>query len=117
MNSILFSQLNTKQVLNEESSISAGQNDKGIIRLIQRIFDKTFEWYAKRPDKIKPVPIWLLNLYNDFSRWKEVKNSKQDKGISFIKELIEKLFKGMIENLGEANAKRIVARSEKESIK
>lgn len=115
MNSILFSQLNTSQVLNSDLSIGSAQNDKGIVGIIQRIFDITFEWYARRPNKIKPVPIWLLKLYNDFSRWKEAQSTKQDQGKSFISELIESLFQGMIENLGEANAKKIVGKLEEEA--
>ncbi|MCB9500282.1 MAG: hypothetical protein R2772_03775 [Chitinophagales bacterium] len=116
MNSILLSQLKAEQVQIKESSIRAYQIDKGITKLIQRIFDKTFEWYAKRPNKIKPVPIWLLKLYDDFSRWKEEKPSKQNKTKSFIKDLVEKLYKGMVENLGESNVKRIFSGLEKENL-
>lgn len=74
--------------------------------VIQRALDKTFNSYTEDPSKSKPLPIWLLNMYNQFVRIIEDSADIASKQRETLK-LCQELFIEVSKNLGENAAKNL----------
>lgn len=74
--------------------------------VIQSALDKTFNSYTEDPNKSKPLPIWLLNLYNQFVRIIEDSADLATKQREALK-LCQELFIAVLNNFGERTAKNL----------
>ncbi|MCB9500283.1 MAG: hypothetical protein R2772_03780 [Chitinophagales bacterium] len=74
--------------------------------VIQGALDKTFNFYTQDPSESKPLPVWLLNMYNKFVRIIEDSADIASKQREALK-LCQELFIEVFNNFGERAAKNL----------